>query len=245
MTRRTGACIPAFEWALRTIMLLLVALASVGIMGSGVAYGSRHKVNKKKLERAVVHFSRARTFEDQGQLQEAVAEYRAALIEDPDEPYWYQTLGAALAKQGNSQEAAEAYSRASALSPDDSGLTSRVQEFHKGLAAGTSCQEVEKSLDTVPQFRRGANVSPPRAVFQPNPSYSDKARLIKYSGVVVLVIIVDTRGQVAAVQDVRPIGLGLDEKAIETVGRWRFKPALRDGTPVAARVGVEVSFRII
>jgi TonB family protein len=225
--------------------LLVVALVSFGVTGSGVAHASGQKVNKKKLQRAVMHFSQARALEGQGQFEEAVAEYRAALKEDPDEPYWYQALGAALAKRGNSQEALEAYSRARELSPDDLGLTPRVQEFHKGLAAGTSCQQVEKSLDMVPQFRRGTNVSPPRALSQPDPSYSDKARLIKYSGVVVLVIDIDTRGEVAAVQDVKPIGLGLDEKAIETVRRWRFQPALRDGTPVAAKVGVEVSFRIM
>jgi TonB family protein len=220
--------------------------ASLGIMGSGGAQASGQKVNKKKLQRAVMHFSRARTLEDQGQLGEAVAEYRAALKEDPDEPYWCQTLGAALEKAGNAREALEAYSRATQLSPYDSELSSRFQNYQKRLAAGTDTSgAAAQPVDATPPFTAGPDMSPPRPLYQPNPSYSDKARLIKYSGVVVLAIDVDAQGDVVYVRDVKPVGLGLDEKAIEAVRSWKFKPALRDGTPMATRITVEVSFRIM
>ena len=54
----------------------------------------------------------------------------------------------------------------------------------------------------------------------------------------------DAQGNVTDCRVVRPLGLGLDEKAMETVRTWKFKPALRNGTPVPVRVMVEVSFRL-
>jgi hypothetical protein len=42
----------------------------------------------------------------------------------------------------------------------------------------------------------------------------------------------------------KPLGGGLDEKAIETVKTWKFKPATREGVPVPVRVVVEVTFRL-
>jgi outer membrane biosynthesis protein TonB len=38
--------------------------------------------------------------------------------------------------------------------------------------------------------------------------------------------------------------MGLDEKALEAVQKYRFKPAMKDGKPVAAMIGVEVNFRL-
>jgi len=60
----------------------------------------------------------------------------------------------------------------------------------------------------------------------------------------VLFIIVDTAGNVSECRVIKPLGLGLDEKAMETVKTWKFKPALRNGTPVPVQVTVEVSFRL-
>ena len=52
------------------------------------------------------------------------------------------------------------------------------------------------------------------------------------------------KGNVTDARVAKPLGLGLDEKAQETVRTWRFKPAMRNGTPVPVRVIVEVSFRL-
>ncbi|MBZ5545924.1 MAG: energy transducer TonB [Acidobacteriia bacterium] len=84
----------------------------------------------------------------------------------------------------------------------------------------------------------------PIAIYKPEPPYSEEARKAKYQGTVVLWIVVDTAGNVTDQRVVKPLGLGLDEKALETVRTWKFKPALRNGTPVPVRVMVEVSFRL-
>jgi TonB family protein len=90
----------------------------------------------------------------------------------------------------------------------------------------------------------GGGVSPPIPIYKPEPAYSEEARKAKYQGTVVLWIVVDAQGNVTDPRVVRPLGLGLDEKALETVRTWKFKPALRNGTPVPVRVIVEVSFRL-
>ena len=78
----------------------------------------------------------------------------------------------------------------------------------------------------------------------PSPHTNEEARKAKYQGTVVLWIIVDASGGVTDCRVVKPLGLGLDEKAVETVKTWKFKPALKNGTPVPVHVMVEVSFRL-
>jgi TonB family protein len=91
----------------------------------------------------------------------------------------------------------------------------------------------------------GDGISAPILIYNPLPAYSEEARKAKFQGTVVLWIVVDTQGNVTDSRVVRPLGLGLDEKATEAVRTWRFKPAMRNGVPVAVRVGVEVSFRLL
>jgi TonB family protein len=90
----------------------------------------------------------------------------------------------------------------------------------------------------------GGGVSAPIPIYQPEPAYSEEARKAKYQGTVVLWIIVDTKGDVTDTRVVRPLGLGLDEKALETVRTWKFKPGMRNGVPVPVRCIVEVTFRL-
>jgi periplasmic protein TonB len=90
----------------------------------------------------------------------------------------------------------------------------------------------------------GGGVSAPIPIYKPEPAYSEEARKAKYQGTVVLWIVVDASGAVTDCKVVKPLGLGLDEKAVETVRTWKFKPALKNSTPVAVRVMVEVSFRL-
>jgi TonB family protein len=93
-------------------------------------------------------------------------------------------------------------------------------------------------------YQVGGGVSAPIPIYKPEPAYSEEARKAKYQGTVVLWIIVDVSGMVTDCRVVKPLGLGLDEKAVETVRTWKFKPAMRNGSPVPVRVMVEVSFRL-
>jgi len=93
-------------------------------------------------------------------------------------------------------------------------------------------------------FRVGGGVSAPKAVYSPDPEYSEEARKAKYQGTCVLWLIVGPDGRPRDMRVSRTLGLGLDEKAIEAVKTWRFEPAMKDGRPVAVQINVEVSFRL-
>jgi protein TonB len=93
-------------------------------------------------------------------------------------------------------------------------------------------------------YRVGGGVSAPKAIYSPDPEYSEEARKVKHMGVVVLWLVVGPDGKPRDIRVVRTLGLGLDEKAIEAVKNWRFEPALKDGKPVAVQVNVEVNFHL-
>ena len=61
----------------------------------------------------------------------------------------------------------------------------------------------------------------------------------------VLKVIVDSTGRVVNPSIVRSLGLGLDEKAVEAVRKWRFRPGYKDGKPVPVTAEIEVSFRLL
>mgnify|MGYP002783784160 CR=1 FL=1 len=94
-------------------------------------------------------------------------------------------------------------------------------------------------------YRIGGGVSSPSLLFKVEPEYSEEARKAKFQGTVVLYVVVDEKGQPRELRVVRPLGLGLDEKAIEAVQKWRFKPGLKDGRPVAVAATIEVNFRLL
>jgi periplasmic protein TonB len=56
---------------------------------------------------------------------------------------------------------------------------------------------------------------------------------------------VNASGQVTNIKVIRSLGLGLDEKAIEAVGQWKFKPGMKDGQPVTVQAQVELNFRLL
>jgi TonB family protein len=88
------------------------------------------------------------------------------------------------------------------------------------------------------------NVSAPVPIYKPEPEYSEQARKAKLNGTVKLSIVVDIDGNAKNIRVVRPLGMGLDEKAVEAVAKWRFKPGMKDGLPVAVKANVEVNFRM-
>ncbi|HZP16907.1 MAG TPA: TonB family protein [Terriglobales bacterium] len=93
-------------------------------------------------------------------------------------------------------------------------------------------------------FRVGGGVSAPKTIYDPEPEYSEEARKAKYQGVCVLSLIVGPDGRPRDIHVSRALGMGLDEKAIEAVNKWRFEPAQKDGKPVAVAISVEVTFRL-
>ncbi|MDR3701403.1 MAG: TonB family protein [Candidatus Sulfopaludibacter sp.] len=86
---------------------------------------------------------------------------------------------------------------------------------------------------------------PPILIFKKEPEYSEAARKAKYQGSVILYVEVDETGQPNNIKVLRSLGLGLDEKAIEAVKQWRFKPGTANGVPVTMPTQVKVDFSLL
>lgn len=90
----------------------------------------------------------------------------------------------------------------------------------------------------------GGGVSAPKPIYLPDPEFSEEARAAGFQGVCVLGVEVDRAGNPQQIRIVRPLGYGLDEKAVEAVSHWKFNPAQKDGEPVAVIINIEVQFRM-
>jgi TonB family protein len=96
----------------------------------------------------------------------------------------------------------------------------------------------------LPPIKLASGVLAPRAIYAPDPGYSDLARKKGLSGTVLLSFVVDVNGTTRDIVVKRGLGMGLDEKAMEAVSTWRFEPGINDGKPVAVPLNVEISFRL-
>jgi len=94
-------------------------------------------------------------------------------------------------------------------------------------------------------YHVGGGISAPVALNDVEAEFSDEARRAKYQGVVLVGLIVDAQGNPQNIHIVRPLGMGLDEKAIEAIRKYKFKPAMKDGKiPVPVPITIEVNFRL-
>jgi TonB family protein len=91
----------------------------------------------------------------------------------------------------------------------------------------------------------GGAISQPIPLNNVEAEFSDEARRAKYQGVCLISVIVDAQGNPQNPRVVRALGMGLDEKALEAVRKYKFKPAMKDGkTPVPVMINVEINFRL-
>ncbi len=102
----------------------------------------------------------------------------------------------------------------------------------------------DKGSEVVYELGLGSDVTPPKPVYKPDPTYVDKARREKINGVVVLAMIVTAEGKVRDVKVIKSLDPGLDKQAIAAVRTWKFEPATRAGKPVAVHLKTEVDFRL-
>ena len=111
-----------------------------------------------------------------------------------------------------------------------------------GIGPGTGPYLGDGPPGIHPAGQHGVTV--PELVFSPEPSFSDEARKAKFQGVVLLMLIVGKDGRPYNVRVHQSLGMGLDEKAIEAVKNWRFRPAILNGQPVATQIAVQVDFHL-
>lgn len=93
-------------------------------------------------------------------------------------------------------------------------------------------------------FKVGGGIAAPVPVYKPEPEFTEEARRAKHQGTVMLALIVGPDGRTRDIRVVRKLGMGLDEKAIESARQWKFQPATKDGKPVAVAINIEVDFTL-
>ena len=85
----------------------------------------------------------------------------------------------------------------------------------------------------------------PIILYREKVKYTQEAKDNKVEGTVVLSVVFGADSQITNIQVIRGLPHGLTEKAIEAVRKWRFRPSMKDGKPVAVTANVEVNFRLL
>ena len=106
------------------------------------------------------------------------------------------------------------------------------------LAAG------EKPAARDPEYRVGRGVSPPVLLTKIEPEYSEQARRAKLQGLTTLYVQITPEGKPAQIHIIDGLGMGLDQKAMEAVKHWRFRPGMKGGKPVTVEATIRVNFRL-
>ena len=133
----------------------------------------------------------------------------------------------------------------------DGGQRATRQSQEEAISSDSRLENAETTPNTQgslavasnPAYQTGGVVSAPVLLKSVEPELSEQARQTKVGGNVLVSLVVDTNGIPQNVQVIRGIGSGLDEKAIEAVKQYRFKPALKDGRPVVVNLKVDVNFQ--
>jgi TonB family protein len=165
-------------------------------------------------------------------LAEAESRYLQAMsLQDPGSLEYAMTLefySFLLRKLGRDAEA--------------DGSQNRAREIRRVKAAALTGQ----IASTTSVVRVGTGVAAPQLLFKVEPEYSPEARAAKYQGTVMLYVEISPVGRAQNIRVARSLGLGLDEKAIDAVAMWKFKPGMNSqGNPITVAATIEVNFRLI
>jgi TonB family protein len=117
------------------------------------------------------------------------------------------------------------------------------EETQRTASTGQNSQEAADNGGNE-VFHIGGAVKPPVAFHQPDPDYAEEARQASFQGSLAMTVVIGPDGKVYRPRVSKPLGMGLDEKARDKVLTWKFKPATKDGQPVAVEVSVEVQFNL-
>ncbi len=169
-------------------------------------------------------------------------------------------------KQGGSEADAEAlYQRALSLqAPDSSAAATTMQLYALLLRKQNRIAEADQYEQRARQIYRarideltrrstyasavhrvGDGVAAPTLLYKVEPEYSEEARAAKFQGTVLLYVEIGPDGQAHNISIKRTLGMGLDEKAIEAVEQWKFRPGAMGGQPTTVAATIEVNFRLM
>jgi periplasmic protein TonB len=91
----------------------------------------------------------------------------------------------------------------------------------------------------------GGSVSKPEVLYMVEPEFTEQARKAKLSGDVTVYLWVDAQGNPTHIRVAQGLGMGLDERAVEAVKQYKFRPAMENGKPVPVEMYIVVDFTIL
>jgi TonB family protein len=194
---------------------------------------------RKQLEQhrnsSEAHFWIGVSFIEQKQWQKAANELREAMNGDL-QPAWIEVwariyLGEVLDISGQHDRALNEYRQAKRTRDDYAG----AQRFVDELLTQTSPITFRLSTDL-------DRIVPPKVIERVEPEDTDEARLVSLEGTVQMVCEIGEDGSLRDVSIKQGLGLGLDEKAVEAVRKWKFAPGTFDGRPISMQISVEVEY---
>ena len=125
-------------------------------------------------------------------------------------------------------------------------MTSRVTAFLRRFAGPVLCglllavaatclsaEELEPKPDT-----------PPAPIKTPPPKHPDNLRREGVSGIVAVVLVIDSSGKVSDATISKSTHADFEEPTLAAVKNWRFKPATKGGQPCAVKVTLPIHFNI-
>jgi TonB family protein len=203
-----------------------------------------------------------------GNRDEALAFYQRVLNVEPTGPQAslaLRRMAMLPGPPGSEAETEALYQRAlAAVAPDSPDAATTLDLYAHFLRSQNRVSEAEPLESRSKQIRQvhiarltqqtaqstsavkvGTGVTAPQVLFKKDPEYSEEARAEKLQGTVLLGVEIGTDGLAYNIRVIRSLGEGLDEKAIEAVSQWRFRPGTQGGQPVAVKASIEINFRLL
>lgn len=87
-------------------------------------------------------------------------------------------------------------------------------------------------------------ITSPKLIFKITPEYSDEAIKAKISGIITIEAIIMPNGEISDIKVIKGLGYGLDEKAVETISKWKFIPGMKNGKNVAVIILIDIYFTL-
>jgi len=230
------------------------------LRGLAYSYSGQHARALEDYNRAIdmnsniaaYYNNRGWAYRELGQPQKAIADLTTTIQMSPAFAIGYENRAIAFAQLKDWARAIADYTAAIQLNPVSRNYQKRA-EARLSIGDRNGAEEDQRKvaqLDSAAQGQQqgvnrvGNGISPPVVLYKVDPTYTEEARSARYSGTVVLQVIVDPGGFARDIKVVRSLGMGLDDKAIEAVRKWKFRPGYKNGQAVAVQATIEVNFRL-
>ena len=110
---------------------------------------------------------------------------------------------------------------------------------------GVKFDHTDSLDDAQPVNYPGPGLTAPKPVLTVNPYYSDASRKARREGTVAVRCVIGTDGRIYSPFIEKGVTEELDKLALDALSFWRLEPVRQGPRPVAAKVPIEISFRML